>query len=85
MKIWAKIKVKDKLIQNVLFENTLPDNRYNYELTLRDVCEEMDISTPVSLSSHYKHFHQFNIVKYLPSDFIDKESFDVLEIENCPN
>ena len=84
MKIWAKIKTGDKLINNIIYENELSDNRYNFEVSLREICEKLDISTPVSLSAHYKHFHRFNIVKYLPDDFIDKESFDVLEIENCP-
>lgn len=85
MKLWARVKINEKLVHNELLENDLADNRYNYEQSLREICEKMDISTPVSLSSHYKHFHKFNIVKYNQQDFIDKENFDILEIENCPN
>ena len=83
MKLWAKVKIKEKILQNELYENNLPMSRLNYEETLRELCEKMDISTPVTLSSHYKHFSTFNITKYKQDDFIDKEDFEVLEIENC--
>ena len=83
MKLWLRVKIKDKLIQNELYENDLSMSRPYYEQTLRDVCEKMDISTPVSLSVHFKHLVKFNTVKYTKDDFIDREDFDVLEVENC--
>ena len=83
MKLWLRVKIKDKLIKNELYENSLPLNRLNYEQTLREVCEVMDISTPVTLSVHFKHLVKFNTVKYTKDDFIDKEDFDILEVENC--
>ena len=83
MKLWLRVKIKDKLIQNELYENNLSMSRQNYEQTLREVCEKMDISTPVSLSVHFKHLVKFNTVKYTKDDFIDRENFDVLEVENC--
>ena len=83
MKLCLRVKIKDKLLQNELYENKLPLSRLNYEQTLREACEKMDISTPVTLSVHFKHLVKFNTIKYTKDDFIDKEDFEILEVENC--
>ncbi len=49
--------------------------------TLTDICYELDIEYPVVLNKHKLDMVNFNLVKFLPQDFMDKVNFDRLEIE----
>ncbi len=82
MKLWAKTIKEEKLLKNLVMENKLPLNLDNYESFLMEICNKMDISTPVTLPTHYKYLDCFNIVKYLPRDFVDRVDFDFFTIEN---
>lgn len=82
MKLWFKIMRKDKIAYSLVEENDLPLNIDDYEATLAEMCHKADISTPVSLVPHFMSLVKFNVTRYLPRDFIDKENFDKLVIEN---
>lgn len=82
MKLWAKTICGEKLQTNIVMENNLSLTRDNYETFLMDICKELDIPTPVSLSVHFSYLYNFNIVKYLPRDFVDQVDFDFFTIEN---
>lgn len=82
MKLWAKTISGEKLLQNLVMENELPLNRDNFEAFLMEICKSLDISTPVTLPTHYSYLDNFNIVKYLPRDFIDGVDFELFTIEN---
>lgn len=81
MKIWAKLYNGDKLEKNIIFESELSDNQKNYIKNLQEICYRLDISTPVSLPTHYKHFVKFNRIKYLPRDFIEEVGFTSFVME----
>ena len=82
MKLWAKTIRNEKLLQNLVMESELPFNRDNFETFLMEICKSLDISTPVTLPTHYTYLDSFNIVKYLPRDFIDRVDFELFTIEN---
>ena len=46
-------------------------------------CHELDLPTPVVLSSHASSFTQFNIARFKPGDFVESVDFDELTMENC--
>ncbi|MCQ2603117.1 MAG: hypothetical protein MJ193_04230 [Clostridia bacterium] len=81
MKIWAKIYNGDRLEKNIIYESELTENPKNYIKDLQEICYRLDISTPVSLPSHYKHFIKFNRIKYLPRDFIEEVDFTSFVME----
>lgn len=81
MKIWAKTFADDRMIQNGLVEITLPFTMSNFSAILREVCEALDLDTPVALPSHFKHLKRFNNLKLLPSDFVAPVSFECMRLE----
>jgi hypothetical protein len=81
MKIWVKLYKNEKIYNSLTFKMTTPLNRQNYEKDLHSICEELDLSTPITLSSHFSHFLNFNISKYLPRDFIEQIDFDFMTLE----
>lgn len=81
MKIWGKVMVEDKMVKNVLYESALLPTPQNYKRDLQEICYLLDVTTPVSLPTHYNHFIRFNRIKYIPRDFIDEVDFTALILE----
>ncbi len=76
MKLWAKIyDEEEKMRVNIMRSNTASLTRTNYEVFLAELCNELDISTPVSLASHYMQIVRFNHAKYFPRDFVEPVNF----------
>ena len=82
MKLWAKVIDGEYLRANVVVRNSLPLTQDNFEEVLREICHELDLSTPVTLLSHYRHLERFNIVEYKPRDFVEPVEFTKFAIEN---
>lgn len=81
MKIWAKVMKGDKILRDAIYEDGAGLNPASYKRALQDVCYTLDVSTPVTLPSHYKHFERFNRVKYLPRDFVEDVDFTAYILE----
>lgn len=84
MKIWAKTIANDKITRNIVHECEFLANDYLYGEALRDICEKMDIPTPISTVTNYIHFVRFNMTRYLLRDFVESVDFDYLTIECIP-
>lgn len=82
MKLWAKIVDGEHLEANLVVRNAAPLTREEYESFLSEICQRLDLSTPVSLSTHFNHLRRFNIVEYKPRDFIEPVGFTKFTIEN---
>ena len=81
MKIWAKVMKGDKILRDVIYENDLSLTPSNFQRTLQEISYKLDVATPVTLPSHYKHFERFNRVKYLPRDFIEEVDYTSFVLE----
>ncbi len=81
MKIWAKLTKGDKLLRSELYESPLLSTSSNFTKDLQEICYILDVSTPVTLPTHYKHFVKFNRVKYIPRDFVEEVDFTSLVLE----
>ncbi len=81
MKIWAKVTKGDKILRDVIYESDLTLNPHNYQKMLQDISYRVDVATPVTLQSHFKHFEKFNRVKYLPRDFVEEVEFTSFVLE----
>lgn len=81
MKIWAKVMQSDKIKRDVIYESELALTPSNYQKMLQEMAYKLDIATPISLPSHFKHFEKFNRVKYIPRDFIEETDFSSFVLE----
>ena len=81
MKIWAKVMKGDKILRDVIYENDLTLTPSNFQRTLQEISSKLDVATPVTLPTHYKHFERFNRVKYLPRDFIEEVDYTSFVLE----
>ena len=82
MKLWAKIIDGDHLVANIVMRNAAPLVQEEYEAFLSQICQQLDLSTPVTLRTHFVHLRRFNIVEYKPRDFIEPVDFSKFTIEN---
>ena len=81
MKIWAKVMKGDKILRDVIYENDLTLTPSNFQRTLQEISYKLDVATPVTLPTHFKHFEKFNRVKYIPRDFIEEVDYTSFVLE----
>jgi len=81
-RIWAKVMVGEKIVKQIAYER---DDKFVYSQFfsyLSDICEELDIATPIILKTHIFNYAKFRTVKFLPRDFAEKPDFDKLVLDN---
>lgn len=80
-KIWGKVVEDGKIVKQVVYQR---EDKFTYSLFfnyLADICESLDIATPVLLKTHLFNFAKFNTVRFLPRDFAETVGFDFLSLE----
>ncbi|MBQ3046710.1 MAG: hypothetical protein IJD54_01535 [Clostridia bacterium] len=83
IRIWAKVLKKDKIIKQYMLErNTAMDYSEFFDY-LREICENLDIATPVLIKAHLFNYAKYNNVRFTSSDFIEPINFDKLVLENA--
>lgn len=84
MKIWAKTVKEEKISQNILFEYDQITNLDEFVAIMQQICEQMDIPTPIATHVNLRHFVMFNNTRFKPRDFVESVDFDMLDIEAVP-
>ncbi len=82
MKIWARVLKEHKAIRETVYERSERLTYSHFFTYLSDVCDELDVPTPVLLKPHIMDFAKFRHVKFKPKDFVESVDFDVLWLEN---
>ena len=82
-KIWARTISNDKITKSLMYKGEDKFDRSKFLKYLTEICEQMDIPTPVLLKSHIRNFDAFNITRFLSSDFVESVDFDNLTVEYC--
>ena len=82
MRIWAKVTRKDKVKRDMIYSTDMPLNEDNFQAWLYEICDKLDIPTPVLLKAHIFNYAKFNHVIFRPADFMEQVSFDRLVLEN---
>ena len=80
--IWAKLMKDGKILKQVTYRR---DDKFSYSqffVYLTDICEELDISTPVLLKTHIFNYAKFSTVRFIPRDFVERVDFDKLVLDN---
>lgn len=83
IKLWAKLITDNKIQKDLIYESLDNYSRTEFYEHLSEVCYRLGIPTPVLVDAHLNNFEFFNIVKFLPRDFVESFDFDKLEIENA--
>lgn len=81
-RIWAKVINEGKIVKQITYQR---DEKFTYSQFfsyLADICEELDIATPVLLKTHIFNYAKFNTVRFIPRDFAESVDFDKLVLEN---
>ncbi len=81
MKIWARLITDGKNVKDTLYNDNMPLTFDSYENMLRKVAEQLDVSSPVTMMIHFRHFKEFNTHRFKPDDFIESFEYDSMEIE----
>ena len=83
VRIWAKVMVKDKIIKQTVFERF---ENMDYSLFfdyVREICETLDIPTPVIIKTHLFNYAKYNVLRFKKEDFVESINFDKLVLENA--
>ena len=81
MKVWAKTIVEEKITRDLLYEYQAISNEEDFVAVLQQICDTMDIPTPVSTRVNFNHFVMFNNTRFKPRDFVESVDFDMLDLE----
>ncbi len=82
VKICARLKNKDKILDTYIFEDYVDFEIGEFEHYVADICYHLDIPNPITLVKHIKNFMLFNHTIYTKDDFVEKIFFDKLELVN---
>lgn len=81
-RIWAKVIKDGKIIKQLTYER---EDKFSYSRFfsyLAEICEGLDICTPVLMKTHIFNYAKFNTVRFLPRDFAESIDFDKLVLKN---
>lgn len=83
IRIWAKVLKNGKIIKQFVYERAgLTDYSLFFDY-VREICEKLDIPTPVIIKTHLFNYAKYNNVKFGKDDFVEKIDFDKLVLENA--
>lgn len=81
-RIWAKIIKDGKIIKQLTYEKNEKFTYSHFFTYLAEICEELDVATPVLLKTHIFNYAKFSTVRFIARDFAEPVDFDKLVLEN---
>lgn len=82
MKIWAKLITDGKIRKQYVYERNERLTYSRFFDYLSDVCQALDVPTPVLMKTHVFNFAKFNHVRFTSRDFVESLGYDQLLLEN---
>ena len=83
VRIWAKIIKDGKIIGQCVYEKFESIDYSKFLTYVREICETLDIPTPVLIKTHLFNYAKYNNVKFIKDDFVEEINFDRLVLENA--
>ena len=83
VRIWAKVIKNNKIINQTVYTHQGLTDYSEFFTYLREICEILDIPTPVLIKTHLFNYAKYNTVRFVADDFVEKISFDKLVLENA--
>ncbi len=81
-RIWAKVYEGEKIVSQLTYAREEKFTYSHFFEYLAEICEKLDIPTPIILKAHIFNYAKFRTVKFLPRDFAETPEFDKLILEN---
>ena len=81
-RIWAKVLKEDHIEKQTVYEREEKFAYAHFFRYLADICDELDIPTPVLLKAHIFNYAKFNHTVFRGRDFTESIDFDKLLLEN---
>ena len=82
MRIWAKLMTDGHIKEQYVYENAEKLTYSHFFEYLTEICQALDIPTPVLTKTHIFNFAKFNHVKFPARDFVESLEYDQLFLEN---
>ncbi|MBE5734118.1 MAG: hypothetical protein E7347_03595 [Clostridiales bacterium] len=82
IRIWAKVIKKTKIIKQFVLEKPTEMDYSMFFDYLREICENLDVPTPVLIKTHLFNYAKYNVVRFSKDDFMESIDFDKLILEN---
>lgn len=82
MRIWAKLMTDGRIRKQFVYERNDKLTYSQFFEYLTDICQALDIPTPVLTKTHIFNFAKFNHVKFVSRDFVESLGYDCLFLEN---
>lgn len=81
-RIWAKVYQEDHIVKQITYAREEKFTYANFFRYLSEICDELDIPTPLLIKSHIFNYAKFNHVVFKRADFMEAPEFDKLVLEN---
>ena len=81
-RIWAKVFEEDHVVKQITYEQTERFAYADFFRYLAEICDALDIPTPLLLKAHVFNYAKFNHVVFKRADFMESVEFDKLVLEN---
>lgn len=85
MKVWATTVREEKITRDIVFEYEHIGNENDFVVLLQQICEKLDIPTPVVTYVNFNHYVLFNTTKFKSRDFVESIDFDYFNLEAVPD
>lgn len=84
VKIWARVMKHNKIVKQItMFDNSEKMDYSRFFDYVAQLCQQLDVPTPLILKSHVFNYAKFNFVRFMPDDFVESVDFDSLWLENA--
>ena len=83
IRIWAKTLKNNKITRQTIFEKEGNIDYSEFFDYVREICEKLDVPTPVIIKTHLFNYAKYNNVRFTADDFVEKIDFDKLVLENA--
>lgn len=83
IRIWAKVIKNDKIVKQFMLEKFETIDYSLFFDYVREICENLDIPTPVVIKTHLFNYAKYNVLRFKKDDFVESISFDKLVLENA--
>ena len=82
MKVWISLKIKQKIVRDVVIEvdENTPLSEQLLEM-LTPICLKWDVGRPIIMRHHLDEVEEFGRVVFKKDHFIETFDYDTLEIE----
>ena len=81
-RIWAKVLDEGHIVKQTTYSREEKFTYSHFFRYLAEICDELDIPTPVLLKTHIFNYAKFNHTVFRKQDFMEPVPFEKLLLEN---